>query len=323
MKKSIVITQILLSMYFLSFSQNELGKSDDVARIALNAVVPDQIEEMPQTATGVLQNKLNQIVTKNGLGTSSLNDRFILTANVSVITKDITPSAPPMHAYTLEVSLYVGDGIDGTLFSSTTLTLKGVGNNENKAYVAALRNLNPNDKRLQPFIDQGKTKIIEYFNSRCDFILKEAEMLQGKGDYEAAIAKLVSIPEVCKECYEKAMDAVAPIYQQQIDRECKINLANAQNAWNQSQSYEGASNAAAYLGMIDPNASCYNDALNLSNSIAKRILEVDKREWNFKMKQHQDNVDLEKARIKAIRDIGVAYGNNQPRNVTYHYKSWW
>jgi hypothetical protein len=270
-----------------------------------------------------LTNKLSQIASANGMG-GSANSRFIITANVSVLTKDITPTAPPMHAYTIEVTLFIGDGIEGTLFSSQSITLKGVGTNESKAYIAALNGLKVKDPIYQTFIEKGKNKIVEYYNSKCDFILKEAEMLTSKNDFDAAIAKLTSIPEVCKDCYDKAMTAVAPIYKKQIDRECKIRLMEATTTWNAAQDLSSADSAGAVLSQIEPGASCYKDALVLSSKIAQRVKELDQREWKFQMKQQQDNVDIQKATIKAARDIGVAYGNGPKATVVrYNIRGWW
>ena len=58
--------------------------------------------------------------------------------------------------------------------------------------------------------------------------------------------------------------------------------------------------------------------------MTKRIKEIDQREWDFKLKEQQDVVDLEKATIQAARDIGVAYGENQP-DVVYETAIyyWW
>ena len=39
-------------------------------------------------------------------------------------------------------------------------------------------------------------------------------------------------------------------------------------------------------------------------------------DWKFEMKKYQDGVDLEKQRIDAMRQIGVAYGEHQPQNNT-------
>ena len=107
------------------------------------------------------------------------------------------------------------------LRKNTSMQLKGAGKSETKAYMSAIKQINVNNPALQSFMNEGKAKIIEYYNARCDFILKEAQMLENKANFSGAIAKLVSVPEVCKECYNKAMDAVAPIYQKQIDYKCK------------------------------------------------------------------------------------------------------
>ena len=318
MKKILLLSFAVVFNSFL-FAQS---KSNDAGRIILNTVVPEQIEGLTGTAKANLENKLSQIATKNGMGGSALNPRFVLAANVIVQTKDITPTAPPMHAYTIEVTLFIGDGIEGTKFASTSVTLKGVGETETKAYMMALKNLKVDDPKYQAFIENGKKKIVDYYIAKCDFILKEAEQLAGRAEYDAAIAKLVSVPEVCKECYDKAMNAVAPIYKQQIDRICKLNLASATSVWNAGQNQNAASEAGKLLSVIDPNSNCFADAKALSDKIAKRVMELDNREWNFQMKQYDDQVSIEKATIQAARDIGVAYGENQPQTVTYNYDVW-
>jgi hypothetical protein len=322
--KKISLLLLLISFSFIGFSQNKLESSNDEARISLLAVFPQQVSKISEEAKAVLINKMNLITSKYGLGGSTANQRFIITANVLELTKDITSTTPAIYTYNLQLTFYIGDGIDGTLFSSIPINLKGSGKSEAKAYIMALKGLDINDAKYGAFIEEGKSKIIKYFNSKCDFILKESEMLTSKNEFEAAIAKLTSIPEVCKDCYDKAMSAVAPIYKKQIDRQCKANLLEAKNAWSQSQDAAGASSAANYLGQIDPNSSCYNEAIAFSNTIAKRIKELDQREWNFQMKQQQDNTDIQKATIKAVRDIGVAYGNGPKATVVrYNVYGWW
>lgn len=322
--KNIFILLLSITYSIVGFSQNNLGSSNDEARISLLAVFPQQVSKISEEAKAVLINKMNLITSKYGIGGSAAKQRFIITANVIELTKDITPTTPAIYTYNLQLTLYIGDGIAGTLFSSLPISLKGSGKSEAKAYIMALKGLDTNDPKYGAFIEEGKTKIIKYYNSKCDFILKEAEMLSSKNEFESAIATLTAVPEVCKDCYDKAMSAVAPIYKKQIDRQCKASLMEAKNAWNQSQDASGASAAANYLGQIDPNASCFGEAQALSNTIAKRIKELDQREWNFQMKQQQDNTDIQKATIKAARDIGVAYGNGPKANVVqYNVYGWW
>ena len=321
MKK--ILLSLLMIIGYNAYSQNALGKSDDAARITLAAYVPQQIDKMPDAARSILANKLNQIVTQNGMGGAANNERFIITANVNVISKDLTATAPPMTALVLEVTLYIGDGFVGTKFSSTSISVKGVGESETKAYISALKGISPTNSNIQSFVGNGKSKIIEYYNSKCDFIIKEAQTLVSQNNFEEAIFKLTSVPEVCKDCYDKCMDAVGPIYQKQIDRECKSKLMEANTAWNAAQDSYGADIAGGILAQIDPNASCYKEALALSNKIAQRIKEIDQRDWKLQLKEQQDNVDIQKATIKTIRDIGVAYGNGQPKTVTYNVRGWW
>jgi len=304
-------------------AQNSQGKTDDAGRIPIKAFVPSDLGDITPKAQKALLSRLERIITKNGIGASSYDNRFILTAKINELSKDFVSGNPPVYNYELEVTLMIGDAIEGTLFSSYVIDVKGAGNTETSAYLAAIKRIKDQDSKYQNFIDESKAKIIEYYNSKCDFYLKEAQTLTAQSEYEAAIATLTSIPDVCKECYDKAMDAIAPIYQQQIDKQCKIDLLEAKNAWSISQDGQGADIASSYLVRIDPNSICFDEANILSNQIAERIKEIDKREWNFKMKQQQDDVDIQKARIKAARDVGVAYGENQPKSVTYNYRGWW
>jgi hypothetical protein len=322
-KLTTIILALICNCYILA--QNNLGKSDDASRITLATYVPKQTEGLTPDVQNLLENKLSQITSKNGMGASSKgNERFIMTVNVAVLTKDITPTAPPMHVYNLEVTIYIGDGIDGTLFASKSYELEGVGDSKTEAYKNALYALKTTDPSLKSFIEEGKKKIIEYYNAKCDFIIKEAQTLEAKQDYQQAIYKLTSVPQVCKDCFDKCQPLVGPIYKKYIDFQCKKYMNEANNIWATNQDYSGAQRASEILNKIDPNSSCYKDAIVLSDKIAKRIKEIDQREWNFMLKEQQDSVDIEKATIKAARDIGVAYGENQPEvvyeTVVYY---WW
>ncbi|OFX16864.1 MAG: hypothetical protein A2033_12585 [Bacteroidetes bacterium GWA2_31_9] len=317
MKKIFLIVLALIVYSYSIQAQNSEGKMDDKGRLALTAWVPEQIEGMPEASRQNLENKLKQIITANGMSASPFSSRFIITANVTVVTKDMTATAPPMQAYTLDVTFYVGDGFEGKSFASYTSTIKGVGANETKAYTAALKNIKTNDPGYQAFIEKGKAKIIEYYNSQCDFIIKEAKTLATQNKFEEAIWKLTSVPDVCADCYNKCMDAVAPIYKQQIDRDCKLKLTEANNLWAANQTVDAANQVGAIVSTIEPEAACFGEVKALSNKIAARVKELDAREWNYTLKEQAQ----ESERIKAYRDIGVAYGNGQPQNVTY--KSLW
>ena len=320
-----IINFCIAVLLFVSFgnisAQNTLSKSDDLGRIILNTYVSDQVEGLPAGAKKMLENKINSITSKHGMGGSALNPRFIMTPNITVLSKDITPTTPPMIALNLEITFYVGDGIDGIKFSSRSVEVKGVGKNENKAYMSAIKRINTSNPAFKALIEDGKEKIIEYYNSNCDFIIKRAKTLSVQNKHDVALMQLTSVPEVCKECFDKCMDEVEPIYKKQIDRDCKMKLAEAKNAWNQGQDLDAAIGAGHFLSGIEPESACYDEAQALVATISKRVKELDQRNWNFKLKKHDDQVDLHEQTIEAARQVGVAHGENQPETV-YNIDSW-
>ncbi len=320
MKKTILILGMLVANLFC-FAQNSGGKTDDIGRISLTPIMPDQLGSITPAALKMLENKLGQIATQNGLG-GSANKRFIITANVTELSKDVTPTAPPMIAYTLDVTIYVGDVMTRTKYGSTNVQVKGVDVNETKAYISALKNIKPNSPELQSFLDKTKGKIIEYYNSQCDFIIKDAQALAAQNKYEEAIYRLTSVPDVCKDCYEKASDAVAPVYKKYIDKQCTRLLSDAKNVWQANQSVEGANAAAAFLSGIDPDAACFKDVEAFTATVGKRVKELDQRDWDFKLKQQQDGVDVQKLQVEAYRQVGIAYGTNQQPNSTIFTDRW-
>lgn len=316
--KSLIVS-ILLICAFSAIAQNDKGKMDDYARIRLAAYVPKQAEHMSDIARNMLGNKLTQIVNQGGMSGSAYSERFIITANVVVQSKDLTPTAPPMQAYSLNINLYIGDGVEGTMFASCATIAKGVGENETKAYINAIKNIKTNDPVFKSFLDQGKTRIIQYYNSKCDFIIREAQTLADQNRYEEAIYKLTSVPDICKECFDKCMIAVAPIYKKKIDRDCQMYLAQAQNFWAANQTVEVANEVAAVLSRIEPTSSCYSEIKPLVEKISARVYELDKREWSFKLRKQEQVSEL----IQAYRDIGVAWGLGQPKEINYNIRGWW
>lgn len=316
MKQAITISFVLL----LLGMNVSWGQDDDTGRIALNAVVFEQAFELPKAVERQLENKLKQICTKNGMGGQSFDGRFIITAEINVLAKEITATAPPMHAITTETTIYIGDGFEGTLFASASISGKGVGNTEAKAYTMALKQIKPNSDELQALVETGKERIVEYYNSRCDFIMGEVDVLVSSQEYDAAVAKCLGIPEVCKECYMKGVEKAKEAFQKKIDLECKTHMNEAQAVWAASLNPEGAEEAAKILAQINPESSCAKEASAFMDAIYQeikdRMEELDRREWEMKVKQQEDAVKLEQSRIDAIKEIGKAYAS-APRNYTY------
>lgn len=344
-----------------AFSINAQVNLDDFGRIVLNTYLPDNTS-LQIEAKNLLITKLNQITSNAGMAGSQVNPRFIITANVNVGTKDIIAGPPQMIAQNLDLVLFVGDAISNTIFSYTTLSLKGVGTNENKAFIEALKNINPKSKEVVAFLEEGKTKIIHYYSTNCDFIIKEAQTLVKQERYDEAIYQLSLVPDVCQECYFKCLDTLASIYQQKIDADCKIKFNEAKVSWAAAQNPTGAEEAGDILSNINPMASCQSEIDAFIKSVGAKLKADEKARWQYKMKQYSDriaiqkeqlriaeekskrddvyrenqsqrdavgrekqserNYELDRIRVSAYRDVAVEYAKNQPKTVTYNKIYW-
>lgn len=341
---------ILLFLIVIQFNVNAQVKLDDFGRIILNTYLPDN-NSIPAEAKKALETKLSQITTNNGMGGSSANPRFIITAILNVTTKDIVPGPPQMITQNIEVTLFVGDAITNTAFSNTIISVKGVGTNENKALIDAIKNINPKNKEITAFLEEGKNKIINYYSTNCEFIIKDAQTSVKQENYDDAIYQLSLVPDVCQDCYFKCLDILASIYQQKIDADCKLIMNEAKVAWSASQSPEGAEKAGNLLSAIKPLASCQKELSSFVKSIESKLKADEKSRWQFKMKQYQDQVDyqkeqmriaeekgkrddtyrenqsqrnleLDKIRVNSYREIAVEQAKNQPKTVTYNNIFW-
>lgn len=48
------------------------------------------------------------------------------------------------------------------------------------------------------------------------------------------------------------------------------------------------------------------------------------REWNFQQKQYEDSLDYKRSIVKACRDVGMAWANNQPQSIVKNIiRGWW
>ena len=337
------------------------AKLDDFGRIILNTYLPDNIA-IPSEAKSLLTNKLSQIASNNGMGGSQVNPRFIITANVNVGTKDIIAGPPQLIAQNLDVTLYVGDAVTNTIFSNTTITMKGVGTNENKAFIEAFKTMNPKNKDVVAFLEEGKTKIISYYSTNCDFIIKEAQTLVKQQKYDEAIYQLSLVPDVCQDCYFKCLDTLGSIYQKKIDADCKIKLNEAKSIWAEAQNPIGAEKTGDILSTINPMASCQSTVSAFIKSIDAKLKADEKARWEFKMKQYADkiasheeqvriaeekgkrddtyreneskrdavsqekqsyrNLELDKIRVNSYREVAVEQARNQPQSITYNNINW-
>ena len=279
--------------------------------LPISVYVTDEAETFPQGAKAMVENKLTQLLTRNGIAGLDYMGQFILTATTTPLDKDVIPGPPMKISEKMEMNLYIVDAYAKTIFSTTSMTMRGLGENENKCYLNAISHMQLQTPAIAQFISEGKQKIIDYYDHEGEAMLKKAEYLGKQKQYEEALYIVSLIPQQCKH-YDAALEKGLAIYQAYVDNECAVNLAAARQAWAAEQNSKGAVAAGVYLANILPDAGCYDEAMDLYKEIKGKVLD----DWKFEMKKYQDSVDLEKQRIDSMRQVGVAYGNHQPQQTT-------
>lgn len=300
---------IILIATLLSFPVKSISQDCD---LPISVVLYPQTEELPQAVESILENQLTRIATTNGLDTGLSNGQFILTARIDILDKSINPGPPIQVVNNLGITFYIADTYTETKFATEYIEVNGVGNNETKSLVNAIRRINANNSKIVALLNNGKKKIITYFDNNYTKILQEAERKVSMQLYEEALMLAISVP-VCSKGGEAATKVALDIYAKHIDQYNQILLNKASIIWAAGQNESKAEEAGRILALIDPQATCYGDAQKLAAEIKTQI----RKDIDFETREkYHDSVELEKQRIQAIKEVGVAYGKGQKEQTT-------
>lgn len=272
--KKIFLTFIIIASALGLRAQSALPAASDV--VLTPYIVHDA--NTPK-ADQVLLDKLNRIVTKYGVSSQSdLTSPFIITGHAIELNKETTATVPPHTAVDLSLTLYIGNGEEGTQFATCNMNLRGVGNSLDQAYAAAFKRININDPEIQQAINEGRQRIREYYAQAGPGLIRKAEGYAGAGNYADAYGVLLRIPPVCPQ-YEQAQEMVIRLVQQESDANNGDIIARARAAWSASPDESGASQARSILaGMTNASPKMRSQAEALMKEMATRLQKVDDAE---------------------------------------------
>lgn len=312
----------IFALFLLMVSVATLAHTSDEGRISILAMMPDNV--IPIEASKNLTTRMQRMLVSNGYGDNGYVERFVLTAKVDITNKDIVPSTPARISEKMDITFFVGDVIENKIYASCTVSLQGIGTNENKAFISAFSRLNPNQKDFSAMLEKAKSKIIDFYTNHCAEEITKARTMASVGNYDEAISRMMAVPNVCENCYAQCQSAATAFYQQKIDTYGLQQLNKARNVWMKSQDADGANEVAQYLNTVSPYCSCYKDVEKLRNEVASKLKADELREWKFQMKQYEDSQANKRSIIKACRDVGMAWANNQPKSIVKNIiRRWW
>ena len=240
-----------------------------------------------------LESKLLQVIEKSGVAIAGYSGGILLRPAISV--EDTRMSEGGMQniaVTTCELTLFmVNAGDNMIVYNTMTRKLRGSGNTAELALSNAINAMDVNDEAYRQFIAASRQKIVAYYNTNCEKIMKQAAEAEKKRNYEAAVSLLYSVPaEVpCYATTSKKAQSLYTRYEQQLCNKI-VTYARGEMAIG---NYEDALDA---LATISGRSAC-TDAAN------QLIAEADK-----KVQRHIDRqYNLEAQRARALETIAMGY----------------
>lgn len=278
-------------------------------RIALAPYVEYGLDRIPGTASAALERKLVSMATANGF--AAVEGDFLLTAIPAVIDSHSTPTAPPQFVAEVEVALFVVNIPERIIVGQNVYTLKGVGPSQQKAVVNAIGQINVRGTDTRRFMEQVRTKLLDYYVGRLPSLIAEAQSLAARTRYEEALAVLAAVPESLPE-YPQVAELMVDIYTDCIDRDATKILAETKALLAE----ERYSEALRKLVCIDPNSTLFARADAMITDIRTKLEAEKEAELQRELQRYEeeraraarvyeDSVELEKMKLKASREVAA------------------
>jgi len=191
----------------------------------------------------------------------------------------------------------VVDMVSETIFTSYKTEFKGVGDSPEKAFISGIRNISYETPEFMDFLKKSENKILAYFEANCSSLLIEAEAEAGIRNYDNAFALLNSVPKESKSCFIDVQIKKTEYFQLSLNTKCNELLAKMKAELGKYNDASGAgfnSEAMSYYSMIDSKSECYKEAQEVYNNYTAKLDPVVKRDWEQKMVEYKDQIDLVK-----------------------------
>jgi hypothetical protein len=244
-----------------------------------------------------------QFLAEKGIAASGYNNGLVIEPNIIINSNEIVEGGMQnINVTKITLQLLIKQDQTQKIFASLSKELKGTGKTTDLAINNAINSLSANDSSISNFIEKSKSKINQYYEQNCSSIINKANSLEKAGQYEEALAIIMSVPESVS-CYNLAQNKALETYKNYQKKNCNIIIKQAQASIAEKK----YSFALESLTQIDSTSPCEAESNALIKSVENKISAEEKKELDILMKLHNDAVSLEKTRINAIKDIAAAY----------------
>lgn len=279
-----------------------------VGQVKLSIMLP---EGLPENSKNILHNKMVAMTSVNGVGSVDASPILCIIPTFAEMNHDITATVPAKHKIKYDFNVWVANLETGEVFASAQQELLGIGDSEELALGNAMSAISPNDNKWQEMLKTAQNRIIEFYNTNGDRLIKEAQGYIGVNDYSKAMLILNNIPMACGEVYDRALEVKNNALDQyfQNDAEYLISKMKAYLALPRDDENGFSYDFVAVYAMVPPNskAKAEADALYVEyvkslDETAKKNMEKQQREWEAEQKRldREAEIRLVEAQAAAV-----------------------
>jgi hypothetical protein len=275
--------------------------------------MPTELEGFTDNHLKKIETKILALLNQSGIASRGVDNGIVMYPVISIFNEQqINPGLQTMTVIDGELSLFIKQADDKLVFSTFTKRVKGSGRTREQAINNLISLLPTRSEEYGDFIIKAKTKIIDYYNKRCDMLITRAEQLSKANQHEQAISMLFSIPAET-DCYKKAKDKSLEIYRSYQNYVCSKLVSEAKSKLAANQ-YEAG---FAALSKVDPSSNCAKEVDALYKQHGDEVDANVKRYWDFWEKIYMSSIEAEKYRWKAMSDLAVLYVTSRTRTYDY------
>lgn len=302
-----------------------VGEPTEPRGIQLTVFVPPE-SSIPDDVRGILESRLLAVLTSGGFGGTSASSAITLVPTIQVTSKNITATAPPMHAVSFDLALHIVDLGSGIVFASAIEPIKGVGRDRRSALVNALSSVTSSSPELRKVVANARTRILDHFQTNCSSVINEARRFAQQGEHARALGLLRAIPVEAAACYQQAQEIAGPIIEAALAADCgKFLTSMKSELGNRASTERGGYNAramAAYA-MIPSSSPCRRDAEAVYAQYMSSLDRDAQDRWTreereFEERSRQRDSDNEYRTLKAELEAKVAVEGQTALLKKYH-----
>lgn len=185
--------RLLLMTFVIALSGSSLLSQD---LIDLTLVLPNEYEGISADQTTRLNNRVKQVVTRNGVSSDFFGGSFIISPSFQVLDRVVAEGGmKPVIKTNTELTLEVYEKGSKTVFASVTKSISGAGYSDLESLNNAITSISSTDPAFKKFFTSVKEKISNYYAENCEKFIKKAQYCIDTKDYETALIVIHSIPD--------------------------------------------------------------------------------------------------------------------------------